>query len=119
RPRDRWSGTPLRRPRRARCGTGRGRRGERAMIATTLQEVAEITTGPLIGAAQPDAVVTGDLSIDSRTISPGGLFVARAGEYADGHDHVGAALAAGAVAAVVDHDVGDPAVLVADTEQAL
>lgn len=89
------------------------------MIATTLQEVAEITTGSLIGAAQPDAVVTGDLSIDSRTISPGGLFIARAGEYADGHDHVGAALAAGAIAAVVDHDVGDPAVLVADTEEAL
>src|SRR5690625_717355 len=89
------------------------------MIATTLQELAEITTGSLIGAARPDTVVTGDLSIDSRAVSPGGLFVARAGEYADGHDHVGEALAAGATAAVVDHDVGHPAVLVADTEQAL
>lgn len=40
-------------------------------------------------------------SIDSRTIGAGELFFAVKGERADGHDSVGAALAKGAVAAVV------------------
>jgi UDP-N-acetylmuramoyl-tripeptide--D-alanyl-D-alanine ligase len=41
------------------------------------------------------------VSIDSRAIAPGDLFVALKGETHDGHDHVAAALAAGAVAALV------------------
>jgi len=40
---------------------------------------------------------------DSRRAGPGSLFVAVRGQHADGHDHVAAALAAGAVAAVVEH----------------
>lgn len=40
-------------------------------------------------------------SIDSRTVKPGDLFFALAGPRHDGHDHVAAAFAAGAVAAVV------------------
>ncbi|AXC10849.1 UDP-N-acetylmuramoylalanyl-D-glutamyl-2,6-diaminopimelate--D-alanyl-D-alanine ligase [Acidisarcina polymorpha] len=44
--------------------------------------------------------VTG-YSIDSRTIAPGDLFFAVKGERFDGHDFVEAALAAGAIAAVV------------------
>jgi UDP-N-acetylmuramoyl-tripeptide--D-alanyl-D-alanine ligase len=43
-------------------------------------------------------------SIDSRTIAPGQLFFAVKGERFDGHDFVDAALAAGAVAAVVTKD---------------
>jgi UDP-N-acetylmuramoyl-L-alanyl-D-glutamate--2,6-diaminopimelate ligase len=42
---------------------------------------------------------------DSRRIRPGALFVAIAGERADGHDHLGAAFAAGAAAAVVERPV--------------
>ncbi len=41
------------------------------------------------------------VSIDSRTLVPGDLFVALVGPNADGHDHVAAALAAGAAAALV------------------
>jgi len=41
------------------------------------------------------------VSIDSRTLAPGDLFVALAGPSHDGHDHVAAALAAGAAAALV------------------
>lgn len=41
------------------------------------------------------------LAIDSRTLQPGDLFVAIKGDNHDGHDHVGAALAAGAAAAMV------------------
>ena len=47
-----------------------------------------------------DAVATG-YSIDSRTIAAGELFFAVRGERFDGHDFVEAALANGAVAAVV------------------
>jgi UDP-N-acetylmuramoyl-tripeptide--D-alanyl-D-alanine ligase len=44
-------------------------------------------------------------SIDSRTMTPGQLFFAVAGERVDGHDFVEAALRAGAVAAVVRKDM--------------
>ncbi|MBS0657325.1 MAG: UDP-N-acetylmuramoyl-tripeptide--D-alanyl-D-alanine ligase [Verrucomicrobia bacterium] len=47
--------------------------------------------------------VTG-VSTDSRTVRPGELFVAIRGEKFDGHDHVAAALASGACAAVVQSD---------------
>ncbi len=42
------------------------------------------------------------VAIDSRTLRPGDLFVALKGEKHDGHDHVVAALAAGAAAAMVE-----------------
>ncbi len=45
--------------------------------------------------------VTG-VSIDTRTLAPGELFVAIKGENGDGHDHVRAALDKGAAAALVD-----------------
>ncbi len=41
------------------------------------------------------------ISTDSRSVSPNALFVALAGERFDGHDHLKAALAAGAIGAVV------------------
>ncbi|MGH6960555.1 MAG: Mur ligase domain-containing protein, partial [Dongiaceae bacterium] len=42
----------------------------------------------------------GGVSIDSRTMRRGDLFVALAGPNFDGHDFIGAALAAGAAAAI-------------------
>ena len=47
------------------------------------------------------------VSIDTRTIQPGDIFVALKGEKFDGHDHVKEALQKGAVAAVVSHDIDD------------
>ena len=41
------------------------------------------------------------VSIDSRTLAPGELFVALVGAYFDGHDYINAALRAGAAAAMV------------------
>ena len=41
------------------------------------------------------------VSIDSRTLKPGDLFVAQKGDKLDGHDYVTAAFKAGAAAAVV------------------
>jgi UDP-N-acetylmuramoyl-tripeptide--D-alanyl-D-alanine ligase len=48
------------------------------------------------------AGVAAGYSIDSRTIQPGDLFFAVRGERLDGHDYIDAALAKGAVAAVVE-----------------
>ncbi len=64
------------------------------------------------------------VSIDSRTLVPGDLFVALVGPRFDGHDFVAAALAAGAAAAVVHrvpHDLppGLPLLVVGDTFEAL
>ncbi|MGD1995323.1 MAG: UDP-N-acetylmuramoyl-tripeptide--D-alanyl-D-alanine ligase [Anaerolineae bacterium] len=45
------------------------------------------------------------VSVDSREIGPGDVFVALMGEEGDGHDYVGDALAAGAAVAVVEKPV--------------
>ncbi|RBY85579.1 UDP-N-acetylmuramoyl-tripeptide--D-alanyl-D-alanine ligase [Blastococcus sp. TF02A-30] len=67
------------------------------MIALTLAEVAELTGGTLSGATAP---VTGAVTLDSRSLAPGDLFVAVAGERVDGHDFLPAAAAAGAAGAL-------------------
>ena len=64
------------------------------------------------------------ISIDTRSIAPGELFVALAGENRDGHAFVAQALAAGAGAAMVSHvpeGVAEdaPLLLVQDTLEAL
>lgn len=54
--------------------------------------------------------------IDSRQAKEGAVFFALQGENADGHDYVSDALARGATAAVIEHDVDvDAAVAVLDT----
>ncbi len=64
------------------------------------------------------------VSIDSRTLQKGDLFVAIKGPNHDGHDHIAAALAAGAAAAMVSRRPAGlaadaPLLLVQDTLQAL
>ena len=54
------------------------------------------------------------VSIDSRSVEPGDLFIALKGPNFDGHAFVAKALAAGACAAVVDADWQRPADLAAD-----
>ena len=46
------------------------------------------------------------ISIDTRTLQPGDLFIALVGENGDGHDHVAAALAKGAAGAMVHRPIG-------------
>ena len=62
------------------------------------------------------------VSIDSRAIKPGQLFVALAGPRFDGHDYLNEVAAKGAVGALVQREVTDstlPQLLVADTRLAL
>jgi UDP-N-acetylmuramoyl-tripeptide--D-alanyl-D-alanine ligase len=75
------------------------------------------------GECDQEAVAMG-YSIDSRTLSPGDLFIAISGERFDGHEYVQAALAKGAVGAIVEAGkkvAGDPRRLlkVEDTLKAL
>ena len=66
----------------------------------TLIEIASATGGRLLR-GEPSTVVSG-VSIDSRTIRPGELFVAIKGDRFDGHEYIYDALRRGACGAVVD-----------------
>lgn len=73
-----------------------------------------------VAAPSPDAVFD-SVSVDTRTLGPGALFVALRGERGDGHDFVPEAMRKGAVAALTSRDVDAdaPAIRVADTRRAL
>jgi UDP-N-acetylmuramoyl-tripeptide--D-alanyl-D-alanine ligase len=66
----------------------------------TIAQVAEAVAGGRGHAVDPMARVAG-VSIDSRTIRAGELFIAIHGPTHDGHDYVAAAMESGAVAAMV------------------
>jgi UDP-N-acetylmuramoyl-tripeptide--D-alanyl-D-alanine ligase len=68
-----------------------------ARLLFTPEDLAAATGGHLAGAPQPVA----GISIDTRSLRPGDAFFAIAGENADGHAYVEAALAAGAALCVV------------------
>ncbi len=86
----------------------------------TLAEVAAATGGELRG--DPGTRVVG-VGSDTRTLTPGALFVALRGERFDGHDHLAGALGKGAAAALVEAGTavvqGLPTVVVRDTVRAL
>ena len=82
-----------------------------------LSDIAQWVGGRLAGNGESiDGVST-----DTRTITPGALFVALKGERYDAHDFVATARERGATAALVDHrvDADMPQIVVADTLLAL
>ncbi|MFJ3109763.1 MULTISPECIES: UDP-N-acetylmuramoyl-tripeptide--D-alanyl-D-alanine ligase [Pseudomonas] len=84
----------------------------------SLSQLTTALSGRQIGA---DAMFTG-VSIDSRSVGAGQLFVALAGPRFDGHDYLADVKAKGAVAALVEREVADvdlPQLLVADCRLAL
>ncbi|MDR1295246.1 MAG: UDP-N-acetylmuramoyl-tripeptide--D-alanyl-D-alanine ligase [Bifidobacteriaceae bacterium] len=83
----------------------------------TARDVATWTGGVLAGA--PNGLRVTSCTLDSRTASPGALFVAVVGDRVDGHDFATAAARAGARLALVERPVPGPHVLVADTAGAL
>ncbi|MCQ9156053.1 UDP-N-acetylmuramoyl-tripeptide--D-alanyl-D-alanine ligase [Acidomonas methanolica] len=71
------------------------------------------------GTLAAETGVTG-VSIDTRTIQPGDLFIALAGDNSDGHAHLDTAFARGAAIAMAHRDGDDPRLLlVADTMRGL
>ncbi len=77
------------------------RRAEKQALWTAADAAA--ATG---GATSGDWTASG-VSIDSRTLEPGDLFIALKGPSFDGHEYVAAAFAAGAAAAMVHRDRED------------
>ncbi|MCP6071484.1 Mur ligase domain-containing protein, partial [Klebsiella pneumoniae] len=69
----------------------------------TLSQVTGALNARLVGS---DASFTG-VSIDSRSVGAGQLFVALAGPRFDGHDYLADVQAKGAVAALVEREVAD------------
>jgi UDP-N-acetylmuramoyl-tripeptide--D-alanyl-D-alanine ligase len=102
--------------------------GSDDMLDLTLTEIAEALQGELVitdDAARagwtPETIVNGTVDTDSRLIGPGDVFVAKRGEFDDGHRFVQPAVASGASLVVVEQrfDVAVPQVLVADSVLAL
>ncbi|WP_395243326.1 UDP-N-acetylmuramoyl-tripeptide--D-alanyl-D-alanine ligase [Agromyces sp. MMS24-K17] len=94
------------------------------MIALTLAEVAEAVGGTLRldgTDATPETVVDGPVTTDSREIEPGWLFVAKRGEFDDGHRFAPSAVERGAALLIVEQplDLPVPQVVVADSVDAL
>ncbi|MEV3853126.1 UDP-N-acetylmuramoyl-tripeptide--D-alanyl-D-alanine ligase [Streptomyces sp. NPDC050095] len=79
-----------------------------------LASVAEVVGGRLADAPDPTLLVSAPAVFDSRQAGPGALFIALAGEHADGHDFAQAAIGQGAVAALAARPVGVPAIVVDD-----
>ncbi len=77
------------------------------MIPLTLAQLAAAVGGELRLAPgdTSDRVVAGTVDTDSRLITAGGVFVAKPGADTDGHRFVTAAVAAGAVVAIVERPV--------------
>jgi UDP-N-acetylmuramoyl-tripeptide--D-alanyl-D-alanine ligase len=88
----------------------------------TLADVLAGTGGALVSPPAGEVALT-SVSIDSRTLEPGALFVAVKGPRFDGHDFLAEAAARGAAAALVHRDASAPAglplVRVADTTRGL
>lgn len=94
------------------------------MIALTLAEVAAATGGRLeaSGTAATEAtVIDGPVTTDSREVVPGGVFVAKRGEFDDGHRFAPTAAERGAALLIVERplELAVPQVVVTDSVDAL
>ena len=89
------------------------------MIPLSVGQIAEITGAVRDPAADPAAMVTGPVVIDSRQAEPGALFAALPGQRADGHDFAPQAVVAGATAVLATRPPGVPALIVPDVPAAL
>ncbi|MDG6094211.1 UDP-N-acetylmuramoyl-tripeptide--D-alanyl-D-alanine ligase [Acetobacter sp. AN02] len=79
-------------------------------VLWTRDELETATEGRFTG---PGDIAVSGISIDTRTLSPGDLFIALRGDASDGHRHIAIALEKGA-AAVMSHDAlasSDPRIL--------
>lgn len=87
------------------------------MRPTTVGEFARLCGGALSGASPGDRLV--GFATDHRDVKPGYLFLAIKGNRVDGHDFIGQAMAAGAVASMVERSVPYPHIRVPSLVEAL
>jgi UDP-N-acetylmuramoyl-L-alanyl-D-glutamate--2,6-diaminopimelate ligase len=86
-----------------------------------LQQLVDLLRRHSLLISAPDAdPVVGGLTVDSRRVMPGALFIAVPGAVADGHHFVGAAVSAGAIAVVAQDPIETsvPVILVRDARRA-
>lgn len=94
------------------------------MIELPLKEILAIVGGRASSTLDPAAVVRA-VTTDSREVTDGALFVAKPGEFSDGHAFIDTALQAGAVAALAERETYTagrqvhPAVIVEDAVLAM
>lgn len=86
----------------------------RPLALWTAADIAVATGGRASCAFEVSGV-----EIDSREVREGDLFFALKGESSDGHRFLDGAFAKGAAAAIVEHEIKQPHVLVGDTFEAL
>lgn len=94
------------------------------MIELSAEEIAAITGGRLTSASN-STITVGSVTTDSRQVTAGAMFVAKPGEFADGHSFIGKAFGDGAVLALAEREVSDssgasyPSVIVEDVVLAM
>lgn len=88
-----------------------------AQFSMQLSEASRALSAGYVG----DDVVLDGVSIDTRTLSGGELFIALRGPNFDGHDFVAQAMEKGAAAVMVEHimDLAIPQLIVSDTRLAM
>ncbi len=91
-----------------------------ASLAAAGLLATDLAPGPAASTGGADPEITG-VAFDSRQVEPGQLFCCLRGEHGDGHDHAGAAVAAGAAALLVERrlDVAVPQLQVAEARPAM
>jgi UDP-N-acetylmuramoyl-tripeptide--D-alanyl-D-alanine ligase len=99
------------------------------MLSISLNELLKVTGGKLWNDARGNQTITRGVSIDSRTIKKGNLFVAIPGERYDGHHFVSEATSKGASLVIISKEKTHqmkpkelkqiPVVVVEDTKEAL
>lgn len=87
------------------------------MIDYTLQQIAALTGGVFMRGAEGSTVIS-SVSIDTRTLKEGALYVPVRGDVFDGHRFIGKAFEAGAAATFAEYDVPYPHILVKDAVKA-
>ncbi|MGO2609054.1 MAG: Mur ligase domain-containing protein, partial [Glutamicibacter ardleyensis] len=94
------------------------------MIDLSLSDLLAITGGRATASVAPSTVIS-SVTTDSRDVLPGALFVAKPGEFSDGHAFIDKALSSGATLALAERVTLDeqraehPAIIVDDAVEAM
>lgn len=93
-----------------------------SMKKMTLGQICKVTGGKFIGDLAQIENTINSVTLDSRTVSEGALFVAIEGERSDGHEYINASLSKGAICCLAEKRVESPEgpyILVKSTLQAI
>ncbi len=91
------------------------------MIELTLKEAAKAAGGRLVNCGSMDAetALISSITLDSRRVEQGSLFVAIKGERVDGHSYIQMAMEKGALCAISENEVEDPHIRVKSSLEAM